>query len=447
MSDVVIRCQGISKQFRIGQKRERYVTLRDTFTDGVLEPFHRVRRLWRGEAPGAGEVSKTIWALTNVSFEIESGEAVGIIGPNGAGKSTLLKILSRITEPTEGTGEVHGRIGSLLEVGTGFHPELTGRENTYLYGAILGMHKSEIHAQFDRIVEFAEVGDFIDTPLKHFSTGMQVRLAFAVAAHLDPEILLVDEVIAVGDAQFQRKCLSTMGSAADAGRTVIFVSHNMVALENLCQRVIWLQKGEIVRDGEPSHVIGEYLRSVSSSLSEQLWSDPESAPGNEIVRLRRVRVRPDGGSSDEHIRVTTDFLIEVEYWNLVPDFQLSVTLHLINSQGVFVLETGSVKDPTRPTDPLARGLFRTVCHLPAHLLNDGGYAVKVLFIRDRRSVVYLEKEALLFEVLDAKEVRGAWYGKVQGVVRPRLKWETECLEELVRAEPTAFGSAAVPSRE
>jgi len=241
MTDIAIRLENISKKYRIGKKQEKYRTLRDTLTEAVVTPFRRTGRLLHGRAAEAAELNEVIWALKDVSFEVKQGEVVGIIGRNGAGKSTLLKILARITEPTSGFAEVHGRVGSLLEVGTGFHRELTGRENIYLSGAILGMKWAEIDRKFDEIVEFSGVEKFIDTPVKHYSSGMYLRLAFAVAAHLEPEILLVDEVLAVGDARFQKKCLNKMEDIGQQGRTVIFVSHNMPAITRLCERAILLE--------------------------------------------------------------------------------------------------------------------------------------------------------------------------------------------------------------
>jgi lipopolysaccharide transport system ATP-binding protein len=248
MSDTAIRIEGLGKQYRIGGKKERYKTLRDTLTDALVSPFRR-----------AAKPDETIWALKDVSCEIKHGELVGVIGSNGAGKSTLLKILSRITEPTEGYAEIHGRVGSLLEVGTGFHAELTGRENIYLNGAILGMKKAEIDAKFDEIVAFSEVEKFIDTPVKHYSSGMYLRLAFAVAAHLEPEILLVDEVLAVGDAAFQKKCLGKMGDVASQGRTVLFVSHNMAAVQQLTRTSLLLHKGRLISEGLSEEVMQHYL--------------------------------------------------------------------------------------------------------------------------------------------------------------------------------------------
>ncbi|MBL8189944.1 MAG: ABC transporter ATP-binding protein, partial [Acidobacteria bacterium] len=264
MSKRVIFCEGLGKQFRIG-KREINKTLRDVLTDALAAPVRALKT--RFSANGfPGVPTETIWALKDVSFDIQHGEVVGIIGHNGAGKSTLLKILSRISEPTEGRIGIHGRVGSLLEVGTGFHPELTGRENIFLNGAILGMRRTEIIRKFDEIVEFAGVGKFLDTPVKFYSSGMYMRLAFAVAAHLEPEILIVDEVLSVGDAQFQKKCLGKMGEVAQSGRTVIFVSHNMAAVERLCSKVLVLENGRLIGNGQPRAMISNYLREGSGEI-------------------------------------------------------------------------------------------------------------------------------------------------------------------------------------
>jgi len=263
MRDIAIRTDGLSKQYRIGIRHNGYRTLRDTLTDAFAAPFRRARRLFRGQPYGAADMNETIWALKDVSFEIKRGEVVGVIGKNGAGKTTLLKILSRITEPTKGQAEIYGRVGSLLEVGTGFHPELTGRENIYLNGAILGMRKAEIEQKFDEIVDFAEIEKFIDTPVKHYSSGMYVRLAFAVAAHLEPEILLVDEVLAVGDAAFQRKCLGKIGDVVKEGRTVLFVSHNMGAIHSLTKSCIYLKSGRIEGHAKTQQIINQYLDDIS----------------------------------------------------------------------------------------------------------------------------------------------------------------------------------------
>jgi len=291
MSNVAVRVEGLGKLYRIGGKQERYRTLRDSLTDAVSAPFRRARSLLHGQAYGAAGLEETIWALKDVSFEVHHGEVVGIIGRNGAGKSTLLKILSRITEPTEGYADVYGRVGSLLEVGTGFHPELTGRENIYLNGAILGMTRAEIDRKFDEIVDFAEVERFIDTPVKHYSSGMGLRLGFAVAAHLEPEILVVDEVLAVGDAQFQKKCLGKMSDVAGEGRTVLFVSHNMAAVRNLCLSAVLLENGSVGQTGDVNSVISTYLK-------EQMQSNERSGPigGVKHLQIEEVELRDMDGS-------------------------------------------------------------------------------------------------------------------------------------------------------
>jgi len=312
MSEIVIRVEDLSKQYRLGAKQEGYRTLRDTLTGAFVSPFRRARRLLGGQAYGAAELDETIWALKDVSFEIKRGEVVGIIGPNGAGKTTLLKILSRITEPTEGQGEISGRVGSLLEVGTGFHPELTGRENIYLNGAILGMRKTEIERKFDAIVDFAEIEKFIDTPVKHYSSGMYVRLAFAVAAHLEPEILLVDEVLAVGDAAFQKKCLGKMEEVATEGRTVLFVSHNMSAIQRLCTGCILLDLGEIVTQGDSSEVIERYLVDSKTTRKEiDLYNLARERNLGTRARISAYRLYDSAGNPTDSIAFGEPFTVEL----------------------------------------------------------------------------------------------------------------------------------------
>ena len=315
MSEIAIKCEGLSKQYRIGE-RESYKALRDVITETASAPFRRVRSAFsrngaNGETPKVEtRNSDRFWALDDISFEVKRGEVIGIIGRNGAGKSTLLKILSRITKPTKGHAEIHGRVGSLLEVGTGFHPELTGRENIYLNAAILGMRKAEVERKFDEIVAFAEVEKFIDTPVKRYSSGMYVRLAFAVAAHLEPEILVIDEVLAVGDAAFQKKCLGRIGEVAQGGRTVLFVSHNMGAIRSLCTEVVWLNDGRIVSHGECSTVVGEYLRTTieRSGSSIALGNIPrQSGAGS---RMKIISVEFNGGMPVLHgepLKVSIEF--------------------------------------------------------------------------------------------------------------------------------------------
>jgi len=423
MGKTAIRTESLSKFYRIGEHHAGYNTLRETIVHTFSAPFRHLRR--NPKTSNLNPQPGSIWALKDVSLEVKRGEVVGIIGRNGAGKTTLLKILSRITEPTEGRAEIRGRVGSLLEVGTGFHPELTGRENIYLNGAILGMKKAEIERKFDEIVAFGEIEKFIDTPVKRYSSGMRVRLAFAVAAHLDPEILLVDEVLAVGDAAFQKKCLGKMGEVTKEGRTVLFVSHNMVAVQTLCGQVIWLDNGRIIEEGEPDQVIMHYLQTAFLPLTEKVWDDRATAPGNNSVRLHRVCVRPEDSSQSTPITMQTPFVIEVEFWNLVPQTYLDVTLHIYTEQGVVAFGTSTAHEPEWHGRPFPVGLFRSTCHVPGSLLNGGMHRVLVLIVKNQGSVIYRHEDALSFEVVDSIETRGAWYGKRVGAVRPMLKWTTE----------------------
>ena len=436
MADVAVRAVRLGKIYRIGE-RQSYQTVRDVVAAAARS---RLRRLSRrsGAAPGAGPstAGEWVWALEDVSFELGEGEALGIIGRNGAGKSTLLKILSRITEPTKGYADISGRVGALLEVGTGFHPELTGRENITLNGAILGMRRAEIDRKFDDIVTFAGVERFIDTPVKRYSTGMHARLAFAVAAHLEPDILIVDEVLAVGDAAFQKRCMGKMGDAARSGRTVLFVSHNMAAIESLCSRAIWLEGGRSVADGPPSDVISRYLGTCLSVLNEHVWPEPELAPGNERVRIRRAQVRPEGGDPNDQISVSTPFVIEFEYWNMRAGARLNLSLHVYNEHGIIVFNGVPTEEAVWNGRPFPRGLFRDTCHVPADLLNDGVHRIELLVVEDLSRVIHRMEDVLVFEVRDADESRDGWYERRAGAVRPRLAWETE---QLIAVDAAAHG--------
>lgn len=431
MSDIVIQVEDLSKIYRIGLKEEIHDNLVGAVVDYVKRPVTNLKRLRKlFSFSETSDLSKdTIWALKNVSFEVKQGEVVGIIGRNGAGKSTLLKILCRITEPTRGRAIVEGRVGSLLEVGTGFHPELTGRENVYLNGVILGMKKGEVANKFDEIVSFSGVEKFIDTPVKRYSSGMKVRLAFAVAAHLEPEILLVDEVLAVGDAAFQRKCLGKMQDVASEGRTVLFVSHNMVAVQSLCSRVIWLNEGRKKEAGQASQVVSDYLSTSFSPLTEQVWDDVATAPGNDMIRLHRVCVRPENRSPSDPITVRTPFVMEFEYWNLQPDVHLNLSMYLINEQGIRVFNSGSGFESEWHDRPFPAGLFRSACHVPGDLLNDGIHRVALFVVKDKSVHIFRQEDVMVFEVRDSMEVRGGgWYGKWTGVVRPKLTWTTKFLD-------------------
>ena len=407
-SDVVVQCEGLAKLYRIGE-RERYPTLRDAI---VAKLSRRIG--------GPPEPRPVIWALDDVSFELRRGEVLGIIGRNGAGKSTLLKILSRITRPTRGRASIRGTVGSLLEVGTGFHQELTGRENVYLNGTILGMKRRDIAARFDEIIAFAEIGNFLDTPVKRYSSGMYMRLAFAVAAHLETDILFVDEVLAVGDVAFQKKCLGKIGSAARAGRTVIFVSHNMVAVEGLCSSAIWIQSGRVAERGQTQKVIGAYLDAVSENVQERDWSNAAAAPKSERVILSRIRVRPE--SADEAVTVRTPLVVEVDYETLVPGLRLNVAISVHNESGVLAFASGNEAEASMPA-----GTYRTTGRIPGDLLNDGRHFISVMLIRDDANVEISIDHALVFQVDDNLHMRGAWYGHWPGVVRPHLSWSTERL--------------------
>jgi lipopolysaccharide transport system ATP-binding protein len=425
MNDPAIIVQGLSKRYRIGKRIDPAHSRIDALRK-LASPFSYLLSTLR--EPSEDE---TLWALRDVSFSVEHGQALGVIGKNGAGKSTLLKILARITEPTEGRAILDGRVGSLLEVGTGFHPELTGRENIYLSGAILGMKRAEIDQKFDEIVAFAETERFLDTPVKRYSSGMYVRLAFAVAAHLEPEILLVDEVLAVGDAAFQKKCLGKMGDVATQGRTVLFVSHNMVAVQTLCQRAIWLDGGRIVQEGEAGEVVAKYLATGKQAISEQHWPDLEQAPGNDQVRIHRLRVYPAGGEMDDPITMETPLVVEVEYWNLQPDQVINSCLHFYTEHMVVAFTSSPNDNEALQTNrPKPAGLFREVCYVPGNLLNSGVYRLWLLMIADTSRLVFRMEDCLAFEVLDLGVRSGNWYGREPGFVRPILEWDTQLVSGL-----------------
>ena len=437
MDNPIIKVEGLGKKYRIRhRKAERYTALRDIIAEKVTGIFRRSYRTLSDDVK-----SEEFWALRDVSFDVRRGEVLGIIGQNGAGKSTLLKVLSRITEPTKGRAELNGRVASLLEVGTGFHPELTGRENIYLNGAILGMSRREIKKKFDEIVAFAQIEQFLDTPVKRYSSGMYVRLAFAVAAHMEPEILIVDEVLAVGDAGFQRRCLGKIGEVASGGRTVLFVSHNMLAVTSLCNRVLLIDKGRIAASGEPSMVVGVYLKGVTSSPSAvraQIWEDPMTAPGNERIRLQRIRVDADTNDPGQEFNLSTPVRIAIDYWNAVPDTRLFLNLVLYSIDGTEILEDWSADDLTGKSIP--QGFFRTVCRIPGRLLNEGTYRIRIVFF-DSESVeiLYDHHEAAVFSISDIEERSVNWHGKFLGFVHPKLGWQTRRIGVALPLQATNFG--------
>jgi lipopolysaccharide transport system ATP-binding protein len=421
VSSVIIHGEGLGKRYNRGALQQIGL-LRDHLGRMLRSPLSIFRK----------PKEESFWALANVSLEVREGEVLGLIGSNGAGKTTLLKILSRIIKPTTGWAEIRGRVGSLLEVGTGFHPELTGRENTFLSGAILGMGKSEIRRKFDEIVAFAEIERFIDTPVKHYSSGMYVRLAFAVAAHLEPEILLVDEVLAVGDASFQKKCLGKMGDVSRQGRTIVLVSHNMTAIQALSHRVMWLEGGAVAQDGTPTSVIRAYLSQFIESRTEHFWPERTSAPGNDIVRIRKIDVHPDiapeSAERTELITVRTPLVMEFEYWNLQPGACLSLSVHIYDGEGTRAFATFPPHDALWESQSFSAGLFRSRCYIPGDLLNAGTYRVHLLVIRDYAVEVFGMEDGFVFDVQDSRFDEVSWYGKIPGVVRPALKWRTEIVQ-------------------
>jgi lipopolysaccharide transport system ATP-binding protein len=415
---VAIEVESLSKKYRLGQYQAAYGTLRETLV-------HATRRLTGREhhRPDA-----EIWALRDVSFEVPEGQVLGVIGRNGAGKSTLLKILTRIAAPTVGRAEIHGRVGSLLEVGTGFNAELTGRENVYLNGAILGMKRREIERRFDDIIEFSGVEKFIDTPVKRYSSGMYVRLAFAVAAHLEPEILFIDEVLSVGDAEFQRRCLGRMEELGNEGRTVLFVSHALPAIAQLCDRAIWIDGGRMVGDGRPAEVIANYLHQTHSSGTERVWT-PETAPGDDLAKIVAIRVPAHDGMPPGVMDVRRPIAVQISFRVLREGKPIFPKIKVLDQEGAIAFNAMDTDErwlrPTPPGDYVATAL------VPGNLLNEGSAIVEAAICSldfpklHHHAAVY---EAVSFEVLDPGEgdsARGQFSGQWRGVVRPLLDWSLE----------------------
>jgi lipopolysaccharide transport system ATP-binding protein len=416
----VISVESLSKKYIIGhQKRERYTALREVLTDGTKRLAHKLIHPFA--APVNDPTHEEFWALKDVSFDIKQGDRVGIIGRNGAGKSTLLKVLSRITEPTAGKVSIKGRVASLLEVGTGFHPELSGRENIFLNGAILGMSKAEIKKKFEEIVTFAEVEKFLDTPVKRYSSGMYVRLAFAVAAHLEPEILIVDEVLAVGDAQFQKKCLVKMEEVGNQGRTVLFVSHNMATISNLCQKGIVLKQGRTIFQGEMSEAILAYYQDNRSG--EGSYNQPGSKYESENVKLLSVELIRPGGSDE--ITVHDEILFRMKYrLKRAVDGKCVPGFHVFRSDGTQIFTTYPLNITVLPA-----GDYCADCKIPGDFLNEGAYFVAAGMLTHMKNYYlseFNELNALMFNVVDLMEessIRYGYSGAWPGVIRPKLAWD------------------------
>lgn len=423
MGEIAIRAEKLAKRYIINVGDAPVSSLSEGVTNVVQRFIKRV-----AHSTAASTHREEIWPLRDASFEIKRGEVVGVIGRNGAGKSTLLKILSRITEPTSGRAVIHGRVGTLLEVGTGFHPELTGRDNIYLSGIILGMKKSDIDKRFDEIVEFAGISKFVDTPVKRYSSGMYVRLAFAVGAHLEPEVLIVDEVLAVGDLQFQQKCLDKMHEIGGQGRTVIFVSHNMQAVTRLCRRVLLLDKGQLIGDGSAPDVVSAYLHGGAGSGCVREWNDPNKAPGNSTARLRTLRIKNEHGEPSSVIDIRQGVAVEMEFDVLEPGWVLQPCLVLTSGEGLDLFETFDL-DPAWKTRLRPIGRYQATVRIPGNFLAEGTFFVSPACHTILPSKVhYYEREVAAFQIVDPMEgnsMRGDYPGDMLGVIRPQLQWSTQ----------------------
>ncbi len=439
MTNPAISVENVSKVYRIGSREQVHDSIGRGMVEFVKSPlmnYRKYRSLYKfsdDELYGDYQGDDILWALRDVSFDVKQGEVVGIIGINGAGKSTLLKVISRITPPTLGQIKIRGRVSSLLEVGTGFHPELTGRENVYLNGTILGMRKLEVDRKFDEIVDFSGVEKFLDTPVKRYSMGMRVRLAFAVAAHLEPEILIIDEVLAVGDAEFQKKCLNKMEDVGNEGRTVLFVSHNMAAVTRLCNRGILLSAGSILDDGDTHSIVSSYLTSGMGTSAAREWPDGEGAPGDESVSLRALRVVDRQGNVSEGVDVRRSVGLQMEYEVLKPGHTLMPYFRLSNEEGVTIFSTID-QDLRWHSESRTPGRYVSTAWIPENLLNEGMvYVLAAMRTEHRKYRPFQLADAIAFNVIDAMEgdsARGQWVGKLLGAVRPKLDWTTDYNAEI-----------------
>lgn len=417
-SSTAILVENLSKMYRIGLKEQKQETLTGTVLEALKKPFRNYRRIKNLKAYNTDHTDEDLfWALRNVSFELKKGEILGIIGKNGAGKSTLLKLLSRITYPTAGSIECRGKVASLLEVGTGFNPELTGKENVYLNGTILGLSKREIDERFADIVKFSGIEKFIETPVKRYSSGMKVRLAFAVAAHLEPDVLIIDEVLAVGDADFQRKCIGKMQEISEGtGRTVLFVSHNMAAVKSLCTRGIVLQNGEKAFDGTQTDAINFYQAHLDNAANLDFVDSIEDAPGNEFVRIVNFAITP---LEENIISITSGVRFEVLIYNYVVGANLDITFELRNSEEIVVFHTGAYITTRNDS---RKGFYRVGAELPPYLLNSGLYFFSIIIGQNQKTALFKGSDMVSFEVIH--EVEGNHMRALPGVVRPNLEFRT-----------------------
>lgn len=417
MSQLAIKAVNLGKRYKIGAKQEAYRTLRSTLTEAVATPFRRQKRLGHQHV----RASSHVWAVQDASFEIKRGEVVGIIGRNGAGKSTLLKMLSRITEPTTGYADIQGRMGSMLEVGTGFHQELSGRENIFLNGAILGMKKEDINRKFDEMVAFAGVEKFIDTPVKHYSTGMYLRLAFAVAAHLDQDILLVDEVLAVGDFAFQAKCLKRMRTIGQEDRTVVLVTHNMAVVSQLCHRVILFNEGRIAVDGNSRTVLEHYLKPTKVGVCE--WTREAGTFPIQGLVIRSLRVSGPDGEVFEEIPSNCPYQVEVMYEVLESNIQGRIVLEVETEEGIIILATTDCDSNQGIDLPRTPGVYTSRCTFPAHLLAPGTYYLTAATSQTQRVEWDRVSRVLAFRISRIGSL--SLVDNRPGLIAPILHWKRE----------------------
>ncbi|MCP5182603.1 MAG: ATP-binding cassette domain-containing protein [Pseudomonadales bacterium] len=431
MAADVITVDQLSKKYHVRKVVKQNRTIQEKAISSLVAPFRRISNLLRGNAAAAADLDEEFWALQDVSFSVGQGEVVAIIGRNGAGKSTLLKLLSRITEPTSGSATIRGRVGSLLEVGTGFHPELSGRENVYLNGSILGMKRSEIARKFDAIVAFSEIGKFIDTPVKHYSSGMRVRLAFSVAAHLEPEVMFVDEVLAVGDAAFRKKCLEKVKSVAAGGSTVLVVSHNAQQVTSICSRAIWLANGTVVDDGDASTVVTKYLSQSIGLGGERVWAKDDPKSGNATARVVAMRIRNERGEVTNTIDVRERFCIETELDVLQEGKSLVLKYDVFNSDYAGVFASLDTNNPTWRNDTWPKGRATLRMWVPGNFLQVDTYPINaILWVWDKdKHVAWSQTDALCVHIMDYLEGPTAAAGLLTGVwpgsIRPVMEWEME----------------------
>jgi lipopolysaccharide transport system ATP-binding protein len=435
MNTLALKAEKLGKLYRLGQTAG-YKTLRESITNVIASPFRRASNRSRvgytlEETVSPSLKSKRddyIWALKDVSFEVKRGEALAIIGSNGAGKSTLLKILSRITAPTTGYAEIYGRVVSLLEIGTGFHPELTGKENIFFNGSVLGMKRYEIERVFDQIVDFAGLENFLDTPVKRYSSGMYVRLGFAIAAHLEPDILIVDEVLAVGDAAFQKKCLGKMNDVTGKGRTILFVSHNMSAVRALCSRAILINHGQVEMDGTTSEVIRHYLGEDRNTSSGVVWPDTQR-PGNRSFKLNSVTLKAPDGSPCASIEISKGGYFEIEFEAIEDRAQANFSLALSDTEGNILFNSVNNIEPNFYGKPLSMGRYISTCRLPGDILEPGAYSISIVCAGAQWSDYFRVDGILSFTAIDDGVLSRDYHGTYLGVFRPRLEWTTRRWEE------------------